>query len=449
MNAADYADWCKYAGIYLGRHSHADRYSVYQKKLSQTGLYVRVVYDFLQDTQGGINVQDWRSSAVYEIGPAAAGRVALTADALAAVGAEKLSARVRVSRDTSPMGMLYERPGDMNAIAEFMANRDPVQLMEQLRSNLARVQQKLSGEPPTPPQTTDTDVEPWAEVERLLANYVKAHEDDLQGDVKKYGDVRKEPGFDAEEREAELERMYRLELDREQQKEQAAKMRELMAELEKKLGGKKAPKPGKYASQRLKFLECYKQHSRRPPEELIPAMAEWLRDAEQFQEKHPTFFRPRPVEDEALLKLLDQWGQHDVDVRSDGVTVRWDDPLGLTCDWTTFALSVEFPLGDAEALRRVLDECARVRLEFAKHQAEMRRQVLEHYDMYRDWFEAKSLEYSEVDESGRPTEAAILEHAGGGHIIVHMRPWGEDSQVTVEVFFGVGWYEEHGLELSL
>src|SRR5262249_34362585 len=161
-----------------------------------------------------------------------------------------------------------------------------------------QAQRKLSGEPPAPPRTIDPDVEPWAQVERLLADYATAHEEDLLADVAKYGDVRKEPGFDTQEREGELKRLDRLAFARERQKEQAAELGVLLEELEKKLGGKKAPKPGRFASERAKFLGCYKEHAGRPAEELIPAMADWLRDAGRFQEKHPAFFRPRPVEDE-------------------------------------------------------------------------------------------------------------------------------------------------------
>src|SRR5437667_49455 len=130
MTAADYADWCKYAGIYLSNHSHADRYRHYQRKLSPAGLVARIVYDFLRDNAGGIDVQGWRCGSVYEVGADAVFRVEQTALALAAVGAPRVAEKVRTARDTSPLAKLFERPGDTQAIQEFMEQVDPAAMME-------------------------------------------------------------------------------------------------------------------------------------------------------------------------------------------------------------------------------------------------------------------------------------------------------------------------------
>ena len=42
LSAADYSDWCRYAGLYLHNVSHADRYRTFQGKISAAGLAVKV-----------------------------------------------------------------------------------------------------------------------------------------------------------------------------------------------------------------------------------------------------------------------------------------------------------------------------------------------------------------------------------------------------------------------
>src|SRR5207237_1657957 len=82
MTAADYVDWCDYAGLYLGNVSRAERYRTYQPKIGKAGLVTVIVHDFLRHNDGGIDVGRWRSSDVYEIGADATFRVEQTALAL-------------------------------------------------------------------------------------------------------------------------------------------------------------------------------------------------------------------------------------------------------------------------------------------------------------------------------------------------------------------------------
>src|SRR4051812_33929563 len=108
MNAADYVDWCDYAGLYLGNGSRAERYRTYQPKISKAGLVTVIVHDFLRQNDGGIDIQRWRSSDVYEIGDEAAYRVEQTALALEVVGAPRVAAKVRMARDASISGVLFQ-----------------------------------------------------------------------------------------------------------------------------------------------------------------------------------------------------------------------------------------------------------------------------------------------------------------------------------------------------
>jgi hypothetical protein len=452
MTAADYADWCKYAGIYLGNHSHAERYRCYQRKLSQPGLVTRIVYDFLRDNARPINVNDWRSGAVYEVGTSAVFRIDQTALALEAVGAARVAAKVRAARDTSTLGKLFERPGDVQAVREFMAQMDPAKMMEQLRANIARARGQLGGGlpvSPKPPGAPDPDIESWEQIEFLLEQYVRAHESELHADRDKYGDVRGQPDFDPEKRLAELARLHQLELDREFQMDHLRELQQLMERLEKQLARKGGVPPGKVAGPRRKFLECYRRYANRPPEELLPALRDLLQKAAQFQDAYPSVFKPEPVADPRLLERLAEFGPYEVDVDSSRILVSWNAPRGLECDWTQFSLSLEFPFQDEEKLSRLLDARDRMRQRFPQHQAMMRGEVLEHFDTYRDWIGARSLTWSERDAAGNPTERAILEKAGGGRIRVETPEWADDGSPEIAVYFGVEWYDEHGLEIYL
>ena len=112
LTAADYSDWCRFAGLYLDNISHVDRYRTYQQKISSAGLVTNVVFDFLESNPGGIDLQVWRNSYVYEMGTTATLRVEQTALALEAIGAPRSAAKMRTLRNTSLGGMLRESAGD-------------------------------------------------------------------------------------------------------------------------------------------------------------------------------------------------------------------------------------------------------------------------------------------------------------------------------------------------
>jgi hypothetical protein len=454
MTAADYADWCDYAGVYLGNVSHADRYRTYQRKLSDAGLVTLIVHEFLQQNDGGIDLRRWRSSDVYEVGADAAFRVEQTALALEAVGAPRAAAKVRTSRDTSIGGMLFERAGDPRALREAVKQFDAAKLLEEFRANVARAMPERAAQaglpvPQKKPVAPDPEIESWEQVEHLLGQYVRAHEQEFGADVEKFGDVRTRPGFDPQKRREELQRLYRQELDREAQQDAVAKMRQLTEELGKQLAENPKVKPAKVAAPRRKFVDCYREYSRRPSEDLIPAMRDWLQEADRFQDRYPRVFRPQPVEDEQLLKRLAEIGPYDVDPDGSDVKVSWDSPRGLECDWTGFSLSLTFPAKKKDTLRRLLDACDRLRKQFPQHLAEMRRALLEDFDRHRGWLGDWVVSLCQLDAAGNPTEASILENVRGGGIRVEVPEWADDDAVAIDVYFGVDWDDEHGVEYSI
>src|SRR5262245_12922988 len=198
MNAADYVDWCKFAGFYLGNVSHVERYRAYQPKISAAGFTTVIVHDFLRHNDGGIDLQRWRSGDVYEVGTDADFRIEQTAKALEAIGATRTAAKVRSVQDTSPFAMFSQLAGNPQAIRDALSQANLPAMMADLRSRIARVLPVPPGFPVPEQQAValDKDIETWEQVEHLLDRFVHDHQTELHGDVEKHGDVRAQPDFD-------------------------------------------------------------------------------------------------------------------------------------------------------------------------------------------------------------------------------------------------------------
>jgi ankyrin repeat protein/SMI1/KNR4 family protein SUKH-1 len=453
LTAADYSDWLQFAGLYLFNVSHTDRYQTFQKKISPAGLATRIVFDFLESHKGSINLQLWRNSDVYEQPHDAKWRIEQTAKSLEAIGAPRIAARMRTLKDTSLGGQIssmFAGSEDPSSLMEKMKDIDPKKLMEEFRANVVRAMPDMAADVPSPPKpATDTEIESWEQLEHLLDRYVKSRESDLRGDMARHGDPRAEPGFDPAARMAELDRLRRAEYDREAQREDAPKMATLMDEIESKLAKDPKTKPGKLAKPRRALLDLYRKYVNRPAGELLPETRAGLEKAARFQEKYSDYFCPKPIDNDKLLARLAGYGKYAVDMGTKEVKVSWDSPNGLTSDWTTFTLSVQFRIGDKKKLQLMLDACDRMRKHFARHEAELRQQVLAHFEMMREHLDQIGLlDDYDRDEDGNPTQAAIFQNAGAGSIHVAVFEE-EESTVSIQVWFGVEWDEEHGLELSI
>jgi hypothetical protein len=440
ITAADYSDWCRYAGLYVENISHADRYRTFQAKISPAGLVAKIVFDFLQSQPGGLDPQAWRNGDVYEVGEDAGFRVEATARALEAVGAVRTAARVRTLRDTSLLGTLTDG-GDVQAVMAKMKGISAAQLMEEFRAKVARAMPDLARqaglpEPQPQPVPPAVGLESRERIEQLLEQYVAAHQAELRDDYAKFGDVRAEPGFDPEARRAELERQRMQKIDRQVQAEDVEEMRALMLNLERQLENDPSRDSELIARARGRLVECYRKYARRPVAELLPATQAWLQDADAFQDRYRLTFRPAATDDESLLARLAAIGRYDVDPDGKRLRVSWDEPAGLGCAWTEFCLTFSYPVRGTAALQAMLDAYDRLCRNFARHEAEIRRQVFESYEIYRGW----------IGRGSAATEAEILRDAGGGGI--HLAA-GRRSKVTIEVFFHVAWDDEHGLEIAL
>lgn len=449
---SDYADWCLYAGIYLGSVSHADRYRTYAEKLSREGLVTRIVGDFLEQNENGLDLKRWRSYDVYEFGDDLQYRIEQTAQALATIGAMRTAAKVHTAQDESIGGMFLQAAGDPSKLAELMKDIDPQQMMQEFRQNLARAMPDLAamaGLPvsPIPPSTADPEIESLAEIRNLFDDYVRRHQRQLQADIDRYGDPRTDPDFDPDERLAELDDLYRRQLRREQQQEDVFKLQEYMDQFERRY--QKEGKEGKLISQRRKISELYQQYAMLPDEDLTPEMNRQLAKAERFQAKYASFFRPTVTKKPELLSRLDARGPYVVDAGARKMTLRWSAPRGFACDWTAFSLGIESRIGKDEHLDLVLNACDRLQRRWAEHLADLKRQLLLSFENSWEWVQQWAGDDYELDEEGAPTEESILRAAGNGGLFVTIPSWPHDETVLIRGHLPVEWDDEHGFEFEL
>lgn len=450
ITAADYVDWSDAAGLYLGNASEADRYRTIEPKISRAGFVARVVHDFLRDSDGGIDLQRWRSMDIPEIGADAAFRIEETARALEEIGAPRVAAKMRTVQDISPHGLIMQNLENLKSMEDLRNLINPADLLAQMRGTLARHFPDMAAQAglPIPERESvplDADIEPFEQVEMLLTKYVQAHQSELQADIHKYGDVRQRPGYDPEVRQRELAALRESERDQEQQREDLATMQKLIAQIESLLVNRPKPKPPEVADARREFLKCYHRHHRRAAAELIPELRAWLPQAAAFLKEHDALFRPQPTTDKALLKRLADLGEYHLDTDQYFTSITWEEPKGFDCDWCSFSLRLAYPPKQPEKLPMLLDACQRLRRRFAKAQEQLRADVLERFAAYNSHgFDDD--EY-ELDERGNPTEESILKTADGGSISFNAYDGADGFEISV--LFDVDWDPEHGAETCL
>jgi hypothetical protein len=457
LTAADYREWCQVAALYIRNVSHADRYRTFQQKISPAGLTTVIVHDFLESHHGGIDLQTWRNSDVYEMGNEATYRIEQTALALEAIGAPRVAGKIRTLRNTSPFAMLADFDGDYGQFKAMTQNLDPAKLMEELRANIARAMPDIAEQagipmPGATPIPVDHEIETREQIEYLLARFVHANESALRADMAQHGDPRAKPGFDPKHREQEIERIRHAEFDHENQREAVAKILALMDRVEHQLANNPNLTPSKAAKDRRALRAFIWEYEKRPPGECLPETQKCLKQAQRLQKKYPNVFQPTPIDDKKLLERLAGIGAYDADIANKVASVSWDQPVGLTADWTRFSLTINFPANDSSALHAILDAYDRLRERFPQEQQEIRAQVVRSFDIYREELERWGLEDYELDAEGQPTEASILQHAGNGSICLSVYESDEEDDVHdvhIQVFFGVDWDEEHGLEIGI
>ncbi|QDU40909.1 Ankyrin repeats (3 copies) [Maioricimonas rarisocia] len=453
MNALrDYAEWCQFAGIYPRNFSHGDRYRTYAENLSQAGCAALIVDDFLQSQRAGIDLKNWRSYDVYEIGGDLTFRIEQTAKAFEAIGAPRVAARVRTVEDNSIGGQLMQMMGDAESLTDMMENVDPNQLMADLQAKIAHTfPDAAAGAGVSPPDAgatqDDPEIESADEIARLLAAYVEAHADELRADMQRHGDPRTEPGFDPDERMQQLEETYTRQCRDETEQEDVEKLQELMQQF-----GKRAAKvngnPKKLASLRRKLNELTRTYRKQQPDELSAGMQACLADVGQLESQYPDVFQLRVTDDSALLERMAALGDYTVD-DSHGLTfVEWSKPPGFETEWARFSMTVHLPEKDDRALSLLLDACERLQRRFPAPVDEVRQQVVDSFEAYRQWMDDGDDfdEELEFDADGNPTEESVLKMVDGAGVTVSIPGWPHDDAVAIDGFISVEWDDEHGVE---
>jgi len=457
MNARSYLEWSRLSGIYSANVSHADRYATYARALSSAGLAAVIVGEFLEDAGPTVDIPAWRTHSVYEFGADQQRRITLTAIALETIGATQAAAVVREAKSQSPFEALRNiNPSNPGAFLEAMGHVKGPDVLGHLRESLGRMLPGLAanagGSPPpsSSPSPARAEWETREQIEQLLERFVAANEAELQGDLDRHGDPRTRAGFTVEDRQRELEAARNLAFSRDRQKEDVAKLEELMPQIDKLDSGDESRKKGagRLKNLRRQFLELLKQNRGLPAEERIPAMASLLPKAEAFREAHSALFRPDHIGDEALRQQAEAFGEFET-ASSGGVTrITWDAPKGFEASWTRFSLIVSFPKKEKAALAALLRAIERTGKRFLELVEEWRGELVRGFrENYQGQMPDWELEEYELDDNEEATEESVLASVGAGTIsLAASDPEGEEIFATT--FFDVEWDEEHGLELE-
>ncbi len=296
MNVEDYVEWCGLTALYTGNESHYARYRAYANGLSDCGLNIVIVRDFLRANSKGLDVAKWRSYSVYEMTGQATKRIEMTADALAAIGTLAAAEAVRTSKSRSPFDQLMQLdfsnpasvtevignvdlPGLMDAFRSNLTNAFPVQLPNELTESIRR--QNAASEETEPNAAA---IESLQQIRVLLDQYFIDHAEELQADIDRHGDPRLEAGFTVQGRREELDRLEKLRLIREQQQVDVEKLQSCMDQIRKRLA--QGAGHDDLSSLRRKLLERFRENQAFQADENTDEMNEMLERVSAFTAQH-------------------------------------------------------------------------------------------------------------------------------------------------------------------
>ncbi len=447
MTASSYAEWCRLSGLYVANVSHLDRYQTYAQVLSPAGVTVAIVSEFLDDVTASMNVNDWRTHSVYEFGGQRDERVKLTAKALREIGAPGLAGAVETARSNSPLDMLQ---GIFLGGGDLSKGANPMAMLQQALGQL------LPGSVPAAGSETPLDVpaqkkESRAEAMELLEQFAQRHAAQLQGDIDRHGDPRLAPGFTVERRRRELDALRNRHFSHLSQAEAIESLTNVMDRLPK-LVEQKTPGKEKKAAQHLKqLLREWREKARELRQvasaDRSDACVAFLPKLEEFETRHAALLRPDVFGDDALRRRAEVIGPFESKKGRKSISLSWDAPAGLECDWTKFSLTLEIPASSPGAMGAALGAVERLQREFATLQADWRQQALESFREYQGQMDLDEFADDDLDDEGNPTDEAILSQVESGQISLAAtdpegRTYGVSAALEIE------WDEEHGLELD-
>jgi hypothetical protein len=330
-------------------------------------------------------------------------------------------------------------------------------MIQEVRENMAVGLSHVLGEVPEglqaaiPQPRTPAGVETREEFQRLLDAYVAAHQDDLARDVARYGDPRKEPGFDAEAaREERARRIARLN-SLMYQRGKIDHLREHLQRLSD-LAGTEPPESPRLNKALRKVLDEYAEFADKPPENLMDELKDWLRAVERFRDEHAAALQPKATQNERVAARLAALGPYEVSYERETPSLAWEEPAGLPCPWADIGLRFSVVLAKhpdsaevASALDALCDEAERFQARWDELLPELERFIIELFHAIADQLSDEDRAVCE-DDDGEISGEKILEAVEGGSLVL-TRHFNEP--VHAEFYFAVSWDEEHGIEVPL
>ncbi|WP_339732703.1 hypothetical protein [uncultured Gimesia sp.] len=449
IDSQDYTDWCRYAGLYLNNHSHAERYRTYEQKISETGLITRIVHDFIEGAGDAIDLTNWRSYSVYETGKYLKYRIEKTAFAFREIGATRIAEKIPTAENRSPISQLMKARGNLQ---EQMQQIDPAAALNELRKNLANEFPELAdqaGYTPdnSPPTPDDPEIETLSEIRVLLDAYVTSHQEDLQSDLDKHGDPRQAPAFDPEAHLQELETQRLREAQRAAQLDAIQSLKRQMKKFEQ-LYQKVEGNSAKLVSHRRELTDLYEQYSG-DQTDLLPKLQSCLAECEEFQKKYSDIFHPQITQDLTLQKRMDDYGPYSIDEDFECSTIRvsWSKPDGFQNDWTDFNVDIEFQPGEDQQISLLLDAMERLQSHLLPLATDLKQQIVDSFSDY--WVEMDEFEKSEFDidydDQEVPDFNSLKSYIGIPRINLTVPGWPDDDEIVIDGYLAVDWDCEHGL----
>jgi hypothetical protein len=457
--ARKYAEWCELSGLYLANLSQADRYKSYAKVLSPAGLTVAVVSEFLDDANPALDVNDWRTHRVHEIGADQIERVERTVSTLREIGAERLAQAVAASRSNSPFDAIQRMlaGGEVPDLANLAKSVNPLDLLGGLQKSLGKLlpgggDQQAPDEGSTSLDTPRQKTEDRKQVEELLERFAQSHREELQADMDRHGDPRLEPGFTRERRQQELGALRDRWVSHRNQADAIEALTEVMKKLPKITSQKTAGKEKKADQQIQQLVRRYREKTKE-----LRKVAEADRSKEHvaflpklaaFETEWADLLRPDVIGDAQLRRTAEGIGEFSAESKGKSTTLEWDSSESLKCDWTTFRLTVDVPAKSKPAMQAGLQAVERLRQQFPALQEDWRGQTLASFrEIYQEQMGEEELEDYDLDDEGEPTDAGILRHVESGSLVLSTAD-PEGRSFSLSAYLAVEWDQEHGFELE-
>jgi hypothetical protein len=219
------------------------------------------------------------------------------------------------------------------------------------------------------------------------------------------------------------------------------------------LAEKEPPESPKLNKAFRKVLAEYESFADKPPEDLPHEVQAWLREVERFRDTHPEALEPKASRDARVNARLAAIGPYEVSYDRETPSIWWAEPAGLACDWTDFRLGFNVilekrpdPSRVASALDALCDESDRLRARWPELRPGLERHVIDLFRGVISSYLPADERAAYEDDDGELSAVKSVGAVESGSIVLTRR---FEEPVHTEIYFGVSWDEEHGVEVQL